>query len=239
MVLGQRGFANGTVDGGGPDAPPTARWLAFAAACLLVLAMVSAGVIGFEDGSSDNAVVRAAGTTASTVAAPSTVTVPPPSTVPAASAPSSTIRTTTTLPRAASEVLRAIGTTAPPTTQPAPTTTRAPVTSTTRAPTTTTSTVPGIVTVTVTNAHGHPFLVEVNGRVFDLDPGKTEGPVQLALPATGDDVIEARARGDAACTTRAAADHFRPGGSYKVTVVAGTGPACKDYPSPVIEVSPL
>ena len=237
MVLGLRGFGNGTVDGGGPDAPPTARWLAFAATCLFVLALVSAGIIGFEDGSLDDALVSAAGTTGSTVGVASTVTVPPPSTVPPAAAPSSTIRTTTTLPRAASEVLRAIGTTAPPTTRPAPTTTQAPVTTTIPPSTTTSSTVPRI-SVTVTNMHGYPFVVVVNGRQFDLDVGETEGPAQVFLPPTVD-TIRVQARGDASCTVREDADYFQPGGSYKVTVTAGTGPACKDYPSPVFEVTTL
>ena len=238
MVLGLRGFGNGTVDGGGPDAPPTARWLAFAAACLLVVALVSAGIIGFEDRSSDDAVVSAAGTTASTVGVPSTVTVPPPSTVPPAAAPSSTIRTTTTLPRAASEVLRAIGTTAPP---PAPTTTRAPATSTTvttvRPPTTTTSTTsPSQATVTVTNLYDRTIVVTVNGIPFQLVARETEGPKSVTVSVTGDDLIEVR---DEACRFEGRADHFQPGGSYKVTISSGTVPGCADYPAPVIGVTPL
>ena len=221
MVFRQRGFE--------PDAPPTARWLAGAAACLLIAALIAAGVIGFGNGSPDGAVVSAAGGTASTVGVPSTVTVPPPSSTTAPASPSSTIRTTTTLPRAASEVLRAIGTTAPPTTQPpAPTTTRPPVTSTTattvRPSTTTTSTtLPPEATVRVTNQFGRPLEVTVNGAVFNVAAGTTEGPKLVTLPATGDDVIKVS---DAACPLEAKADHFQPGGSYEVTVNPGSGPGC-------------
>jgi hypothetical protein len=244
MVLGQRGSGGRSVDGGGPDAPPTARWLAFAAACLLVVALVSAGVIGWGDGSSSDAVVSAAGAPASTVGAPSTVTVPPPSTVPpAAAAPSSTIRTTTTLPRAASEVLRAIGTTAPPTTRPAPTTTTpAPVTTvTTRPPTTTTSsTLPRQATISATSVHDSPFVVTVNtGLTFNLAKGETKGPEQVTLPVTGDDVIEVRAAGDASCIVQGQADYFQPGGKYLITVCAGAGAPFTNHPAPVFEVTTL
>ena len=231
------------MDGGGPDAPPTARWLALAAFCLFIAALVSAGVVGFGDGSPDGAVVSAAGT-GSTTGVPSTVTVPPPppSTVPPA--PTSTVRTTTTLPRAASEVLRAIGTTAPPTTRPpAPATTQPPVTATTpttaRPPTTTTSsTVPRQATVTVVNRHGSPFVVTVNGRVFDVDPEESEGPVAVTLPATGDDVIQVRARGDASCLSEGKADYFQPDRTYTVTVSSSTGQPCQDHPAAVFKVEP-
>ena len=221
MVFRPRGFE--------PDAPPTARWLAWAAACLLVAALVSAGVIGFGNGSPDGAVVSAAGGTASTVGPPSTVTVPPPPSTTAPATPSSTIRTTTTLPRAAAEILRAIGTTAPPTTRPpAPATTRPPVTSTTattvRPSTTTTSTtLPPEATVKVVNQFDRPLEVTVNVTVFTVAAGSAEGPKPVTLPATGDDVIKVS---DAACPLEVKADHFQPGGSYEVTVNPGPGPGC-------------
>lgn len=228
MVWRQRGFEPGTGSGGGSDAPPTARWLAWAAACLLVAALVSAGVIGFGNGSPDGAVVSAAGGTASTVGVPSTVTVPPPASSTAPAAPTSTIRTTTTLPRAAAEVLRAIGTTAPPTTQPpAPPTTGTPVTPTTattvRPSTTTTSTTPPQATVRVVNQFDRPLEVTVNMTVFTVAARSAEGPKPVTLPATGDDVIKVS---DTACPLEVTADHFQPGGSHEVTVSPGPGPGC-------------
>ncbi|MDQ4090126.1 MAG: hypothetical protein M3163_07460, partial [Actinomycetota bacterium] len=207
--MGQRGFGRNTVDGGGPDTPPTARWLAFAAACLLIAAMVSAGVVGFGDGSSSDAVVAAAGRTTATEPVPSTVTVPPPSTIEPASPTSSTIRTTTTLPRAAVEVLRAIGTTAPPTTAPSPT--APPTTATTVRPSTTTTTAaPRVATVTVSNAYSQIVVVTVNGQPFELEPRGTTGPVQVTLPATGDDVIQVRVRDVTGCDGESRADFFQP-----------------------------
>jgi hypothetical protein len=241
MVLGQRGFGTDDRGDGGPDAPPTARWLALAAACLLVAAMVSAGIVGFGRGPSSSAVVSAAGTTASTIGAPSTVTAPPPSTA-APAAPTSTIRTTTTLPRAAAAVLKAIGTTAPPTTRaPAPSTTQPPATSTTvtTQPPTTSTTAPnaGVATVTVVNAHGQPLVVVVNGRVFDLDQGESEGPAAITLPL-GDDIIQVGVRNDATCTARGSADYFVANANYRVTIAAGPTP-CTNFPAPTIEVTLL
>ena len=234
--MGQRGFGRKTVDGGGPGAPPTARWLAFAAACLLIAAMVSAGVVGFGDGTSSNAVVAAAGRTTGTEPVPSTVTVPPPSTIEPASPTSSTIRTTTTLPRAAVEVLRAIGTTAPPTTAPSPTT--PPTTATTVRPSTTTTTAaPRVATVTVSNAHPQAVVVTVNGRTFELAPGADEGPVQVTLPATGDDVIQVRIPADAACAGERSADFFQPFRTYAVTIAEGPGTPCNGFPAPMIQVT--
>jgi hypothetical protein len=234
MVLGHRGFGERRVGGGGPESPPTARWLAFAAACLLIAAMVSAGVIGFGDGTSSDAVVAAAGRTTGTEPVPSTVTLPPPSIIEPAS-PTSTIRTTTTLPRAAVEVLRAIGTTAPPTTAPTPT--APPTTATTvRPPTTTTTAAPRVATVTVINAHPQPVVVTVNGRTFELPVGEDEGPVQVTLPATGDDVIQVRVATDAACAGELAADFFQPFRTYDVTIAAGPT-ACTGFPAPMIQVT--
>lgn len=240
MVLHRRGSGWSGGDGGVSDAPPTARWLAWAAACLLVAGLIAAGVIGFGDGSSGDSYVSAAGQSQSTVGVTSTVTVPPPSTVPpAAVAPTSSLRTTTTLPRAASALLKAIGTTAPPTTAapPAPTTTRAPVTSTTATtattlpPTTTTSTsttLPRqVVAVTVVNNHPQALIVTVNDRAYDLDPTESEGPSDVTLPATGDDVIQVRVKGDDSCNGESRADHFQAGRSYRVTVAAGT--PCTNY----------
>ncbi len=223
------------MDGGGPDTPPTARWLAFAAACLLIAAMVSAGVIGFGDGPSSNAVVAAAGRTTGTEPVPSTVTVPPPSTIEPASPTSSTIRTTTTLPRAAVEVLRAIGTTAPPTTAPSPTT--PPTTATTVRPSTTTTTAaPRVATVTVSNAHPQAVVVIVNDRTFELAPDGGEGPVQVTLPA-GDDIIQVRVPADPNCAGQLAADLFQPFRTYTVTIAPGPGTPCNGFPAPMIQVT--
>ena len=234
--MGQRGFGRNTVDGGGPDTPPTARWLAFAAACLLIAAMVSAGVVGFGDGSSSDAVVAAAGRTTATEPVPSTVTVPPPSTIEPASPTSSTIRTTTTLPRAAVEVLRAIGTTVPPTTAPSPP--APPTTATTVRPSTTTTTAaPRVATVTVSNDYSQAVVVTVNGRNFTLEPDRDEGPVQVTLPATGDDEIEVRVASDATCGGKLAADFFQPFRTYTVTIAPGPGTPCNGFPAPMIQVT--
>lgn len=234
--MGQRGFGTNTVDGGGPETPPTARWLAVAAACLLIAAMVSAGVIGFGDGTASNAVVAAAGRTTGTEPVPSTVTVPPPSTIEPAAPTSSTIRTTTTLPRAAVEVLRAIGTTAPPTTAPSPT--APPTTATTVRPSTTTTTAaPRVATVTVSNTHPQAVVVTVNGRTFELAPDGDEGPVPVTLPATGDDLVQVRVPADPNCAGELAADFFQPFRTYTVTIAPGPGTPCNGFPAPMIQVT--
>lgn len=225
------------------------RWLALVAACLLVAAVVSAGALGFGDGSSGGGLVSAAGRTSGTVEVPTTSTVPPTTLPPS---PSTTVKTPTTLPQAASAVLKAIGTTAPPTTQPpAPTTTRPPVVTTvppvtpTTTPATTTTVAPRrVVTITVANEHTEPFVLTINGRVFDLEAGEVEDPVEVTLRGTAgdEDEVEARARisADPACQLTDEGAFFEAGGRYRVAVVPGLGqcPGPPPFLGPEIVITP-
>jgi hypothetical protein len=91
-------------------------------------------------------------------------------------------------------------------------------------------------TVTVFNAHPQPVVVTVNGRTFELAPDADEGPVQVTLPATGDDVIQVRVATDVACAGERAADFFQPFRTYDVTIAAGPT-ACTGFPAPMIQVT--
>lgn len=217
-----------------PETPGAARWLAWATAVLLVFGVVSAAVLDVQDGAFDADVVSAAGGNARTVEVPSssatTVTSMPP--VTSTSVPA--IARSTTVPRAAAAVLAAIGSTPPPTAQPTPATTpttRAPVTPTTATTTTsipattttTTTTAPARAAVTLANEHPNAFVISVSGRDFELDPGEEVGPVDVALPADGDDVVEVRAVADPTCALTERGDLFQPGGRHRLAIVAAEG----------------
>lgn len=229
------------------ETPGAARWLAWATAVLLVLGVVSAGILDVRDGDFDADVVSAAGGTARTVEAPSssTSTTTVTSLPPVTSAPVPGVARSTTVPKAAAAVLAAIGSTPPPTAQPSPAvtpTTSAPVTptpatTTTSIPATTSTTAPGRAAVTLANEHPNAFLLNVNGRVFKLEPGEEVGPVDLALLPTDNDVLEANAVADPTCVRTEAADFFQPGGRYRLAIVAAEG-ACGTIANLQFEVTP-
>jgi len=228
------------------ETPAAARWLAWATAVLLAFGVVSAGVVDVRDGDFDGDVVSAAGGTPRTVEVPysSTTTTAVTSLPPVTSVPAPAIARSTTVPKAAAAVLAAIGSTAPPTAQPPPATTpttRAPVTPTTATtptsiPATASTTVPGRAAVTLANEHPNAFVVRVDGRDFELDPGEEVGPVDVALPADGVDVVEVRAVADPTCARTERRDLFQPGGRHRLAIVAAEG-VCGRTPNVELKVT--
>jgi hypothetical protein len=212
------------------------RIAAWAAAAVLVAGLVAVGVLALRDDRPSRAVVTATRDQSGTVDVTSTVTIPiplPPST----STPPTTVRATTTLPKAAVDVLNALGsttTTRPRTTSttrpPAPTTTSVTPTTTAPAPTTT---VPKY-TATLTNNHPHAFLLVINGQNFPLAPGQTVESVELPL-SSGGDLIQVRLADDPNCGVFDSGVIFQAGARYRVTVVVGPG-MCGSFPSPFLEI---
>lgn len=213
------------------------RVAAVVAACVVVLGLVGAGVLVARDDGPSRAVVTATRDQPSTVDVTSTVTVP---LGPAASSPPTTVQTSTTLPKAAVDVLKAIGSTTT-TARPAATTTTRPASPTTTSPTPTTTppttiTVPQF-TATLANNHPHAFVVNVNGRDFPLAPGQTVESVSFPVQPNGD-TIRVRLADDANCGVFDSGVIFQAGGRYLVRVVEGPR-MCGNFPGPKIEVSPL
>lgn len=221
------------------------RWLAWAALVLLTVGVVSAGVVDARD-QPDDGLVRAAGGSPRTVDVPSSSTTTVTSLPLVTSVPPPTISRSTTIPKAAAAVLAAIGSNAPPTTQPLAAntpTTRPAVTPTTAATTPTTTmvttptTVPRLVTVTVVNEHPNAVVVTVNGREFRLEPGAEVGPLDLPLPANGNDVVDVRSVIDPACGLSDVSDFFQAGGRYRLAIVATQG-VCGIIPNFQLKVTP-
>jgi hypothetical protein len=202
------------------DAPRMMRGLAWAAAGLLVAGLLSVGAVQSDNTAADERIVAAAGQGGAGVDVATTVAPPPPATAP---------------PPA---------TTAPPpaTTVPRPTTTRAPGTTTTTRPpvaattSTTAASSAGRAMVTLVNEHTYAFVITVNGRTFELAPGQQVGPVDLALYAHGNDIVEVRAVADPTCGLGDADNYFDPGGRYRMAIVAGPG-MCRDMPGPQLKVT--
>jgi hypothetical protein len=209
------------------EPPTTAYWLAWATAFLLIIAVVAAGVMNLSGDGSEDGFVSAAGQTSGTVDVPttSTTTLPPapPPQTPTTSRPSTP--TSTTVPKAASAVLRAIGTTAPPTTRaPVTTSTTAPAPTPTTAPpaptssTTTSTTLPPKATVTVVNEYTRAFEITVNKQTVTLDPG-TPRTLQVDVPPNVTDEIKGHALGEPPCEVGGVGDLFQAGGRYRVAIV--------------------
>ena len=226
------------------ETPSAARWLAWATAVLLVFGVVSAGVVDVRDGDFGADVVSAGAGAARSVEVPSPSTTTTVISLPPVTSAPPAIARSTTVPKAAAAVLAAIGSTPPPTAQPPPATTpttRAPVTPT-AAPTTTSivatpsTTVPGRAAVTLANEHANAFVVRVDGRDFELDPGEEVGPVDVALPADGDDVVEVRAVADPTCVLTETRDLFQPGGRHRLAIVATEG-MCGSTPNVKLKVT--
>ena len=222
----------------GPNGPRVTRTWALVAAAVLVVALVAAGVVVARDDRPSQAVLTATRDQPSTVNVTSTVTIP---LAPVNSTPPTTVQTSTTLPKAAVDVLKAIGSTTTTTRPPATTTTTRPAAPTTTAPTPTTSP-PTTITVsqftaTLVNAHPHAFVLNINGRDFALAPGQTVDSVTFPV-VPGGDVVRVRLADDPNCGVFDSGMLFLAGGRYKVRVVVGPG-MCGNFPSPFIEISPL
>ena len=224
-----------------PEASKMTRRLAWAVAFLAVAGVVSAGVVAVRDDRPGSAVVTAARDRPGTVDVTSTVTAPLP---PPSSTPPSTVRTTTTLPKAAVDVLNALGgntTTTRPrattTTRPPAPTTTVPTPTPTTAPPATTTIPPQPYTATLVNSHPHAFLLNINGREFPLTPGQTVESVELPV-SPGGDVIQVRLAENPECGVFDKGVIFQPGTRYQVRIVEGPG-MCRTFPSPFLEITRL
>ena len=215
------------MDQAGPKAPRNTPWLVLGIAAIVLAGVVTAGVrIAAGDGH-DRAVVSAAGERSGTVDVTSTVTVPFPA---QSSTPTTAAVTTTTVRKAAVDVLNAINGSTTTTRRGATTTTRPATTTTTRpaatttvpAPTTvapTTTTTVARFTVNMVNNHPHAVLLIVNGQQFPLAPTET---VDVDLPISGrGDVVQVRLTGDADCGVSDSGEIFRANTRYRVAIVVG------------------
>ncbi len=231
------------MDEAGGEAPRARRWLVVAAAALLIAGVVTAGVTG-RDAPSEVDVVTAAGRTPGVVEVGPTVTLPPPAAQPSTEVPTTDVRPSTTPPKAAVAVLKAIASTAPPTTQApqaAPSTTAAPGTSTTTAPpaATTSTTVPPVLrraTFILVNQHPQTILLAVNGRVVELAPGGAI-TAELPLALNGLTPVRVQAKEDSSCGVDGPSRSFQAGVQYRITVVAGPT-ACARFAAPTLDISP-
>ena len=224
------------MDQAGPEAGRSMRSLAWVVAGVLAVGVVAAGVRVADGDRPGRAVVSASGDR-SGIDVTSTVTV----TLPVEPAtPPTTAVTTTTLPKAAVDVLNAIAGSTTSTRRPAPTTTtRPPATTTTTAPapttapTTPTTAAPAPFTATLVNEHPQPVLLIVNGRNIPLAVAQTL-EVQLPISQRGD-LVQVRLADDEKCGVSDSGVIFKPGARYKVSIVVGPT-QCKDVAVPLIKI---
>lgn len=207
------------MDQAGLKPPRSTPWLVLAVAAAVLAVLVTAGVRIAAGDRHDRALVSAAGEHSGTVDVTSTVTVPLPS------QPTTTASvTTTTVPKAAVDVLNAINGSTTTTRRPATTTTtRAPaVTTTVPAPTTvapTTTTTVARFAANLVNNHTHAVVLIVNGQQFPLTPAQT---VDVDLPISGrGDVVQVRLAGDTDCGVSDSGEIFRANARYRVAIVVG------------------
>ena len=222
------------MDQPGPGAPRSARWLAWAVACLVLAGAVSAGVLLADEDRPGSAIVSAT-RAQSGIDVTSTVTVP----IPAPSPTSTPVATTTTLPKAAVDVLKAIGGSTTSTRRPTTTTTRppaAPTTTTVPAPTTTPTTAPAPFTATLVNEHPQAVVLIVNGRDIPLAPAQTVDNVELPISPRGD-LVQVRLAADEKCGVSDSGVIFRPGARYRVSIVVGQT-QCRDFAVPLLRIAP-
>lgn len=218
-------------------------WMPWLVGCLVLAALVSAGVIfAAGDDRPGGAVVSATGDRSGTADVTSTVTAPLPLTTPPA--PTTTLRTTTTLSPAAVGVLRAIASTTTTTRPPATTTTTSPpaptttaVTATTVPPTTTTR-VPRF-TVTLVNDHTQAFVLTLNGQAFPLAPAQNRSLVEVPVATDGKDLVVVQAPNDASCGVTDTGALFPDGSRWRLRIVPGAGTCSGDFAVPRLEISPL
>jgi hypothetical protein len=215
------------------------RWLAWGVACLVLVAAVSAGVVVVNRDRPGRALVSAAGDRSGTVDVTSTVTIP--LSVPS-STPPSTVATTTTLPKAAVDVLNAIGSTTTTRRAATTTTTRPPAPTTTvptptSTPTTATTAPPAPFTATLVNEHTLAVVVNVNGRNLPLAPAQSLD-VELPISQRGD-LVQVRLAEDDKCGVSDSGVIFKPGGTYRIGIVA-SDTLCKDSANriPLLRIGP-
>lgn len=205
----------------------------------MLVGVVAAGVFVADGDRPGRAVVSAAGGQ-SGIDVTSTVTV----TLPVqSSTPPSTVATTTTLPKAAVDVLNAIGGTTTTTRRPATTTTTRPPAATTTvpppttAPSTSTTAVPAPFTADMVNEHPQAVVLIVNGRNFPLAPAQTVLDVELPFSQRGD-LVQVRLAEDEKCGVSDSGVIFKPGGSYRIAIVVGET-MCKDFTVPLLRIVAL
>ena len=222
-----------------PEAGRSTRGLALAVACLVLAGVVSAGVRAADGERPGRAVVSAAGDQSGTVDVTSTVTV----TLPDQSSTPSTVATTTTLPKAAVDVLNAIAGSTTTTRRPATTATTRPPTPTTTVPTPTTAptpstTAPAQFTATLVNAHSRAVALVVNRRPFSLAPGQSLTEV-LPISSRGDLVQVRLAEDDDCGRSDSGVGIFKPGGMYRVTIEE-SGDMCEGFAAriPLLRIGP-
>jgi hypothetical protein len=210
------------------------RWLAWGAACLVLVVAVSAGVLVANRDRPGRAVVSAAGDRPGTVDVTSTVTIPLPVQT---STPPSTVVTTTTRPKAPVDVLNAIGSTTTTRRQATTTTTSPPAPTTTVQAPTTTTTAPAPFRATLVNEHTLGVVVNVNGRNIPLAPAQSLD-VELPISQRGD-LVQVRLAEDDKCGVSDSGVIFRPGGTYRVGIVA-SDTMCKDSANriPLLRIGP-
>ena len=213
------------------------RWLAWAVGCLVLAGVVSAGIRVADGDRPGRAVVTAAGDQSGTVDVTSTVTV----TLPVQpSTPPTTARTTTTLPKAAVDVLNAIAGSTTTTRRPAPTTTRPPApTTTVPTPTsvpTTSTTVPAPYTATLVNEYPQAVVLIVNRRPFSLERGQSLTEV-LPITSPGD-LVQVHLANDEKCGVSDSGVIFKPGGSYNVIIQPGETECNQDTLRPRLRIGP-
>jgi hypothetical protein len=222
----------------GPQGPRRVPWLVLAVAALVLVAgLVTAGARVAGRDRHGAAVVSAAGERSGTVDVTSTVTVP----LPGQPSTPSTAATTTTLPKAAIDVLNAITGSTTTTRRPALTTTTRPAAPTTTVPTPTTAaptptTTVARFTATLVNEHTQPVVLIVNGQQFPLTPAQT---VDVDLPISGrGDVVQARLAADANCLVSDSGEVFRANARYRVAIVVGDTKCGSDLTRPKLVIGP-
>jgi len=210
------------------------RWLAAAVGCLVVAGVVSAGTVMAGDDRPSRAVITTE-EGRDTAGVTSTVTIP---LQPQPSTPPATAPTTTTLPKAAVDVLNALAGSTTTTRPRATTTTRAPAptttvpTPTTAAPATTSTTIPRF-TANMVNEHPHRVVLTVNGQTFSLMPTQR---VEVDLPVSvRGDVVQVRLAEDNSCGVTDTGEIFRAGARYRITIVVDDI-MCKDLTRPRLEI---
>lgn len=204
------------------------RWLAWAAAGLLVAGAVSAGTVSSANKQTDTRIVTAAGdatggvevpTTAASVTAPLAPPPLPTTTVAPAPAPPTTVAkaTTTTAAAAKAPAVTTAPATTPPTTTPAvrSATTVPPVTATTA------TTISGRFTVTIVSQFDDDVDVTINGQVFRVAANQSVGPMDLALASNGNDIVEVRVVSEPTCGEGDAGGYFTAGGRFRLSIVPG------------------
>ncbi|HEX3393681.1 MAG TPA: hypothetical protein VHS52_04060 [Acidimicrobiales bacterium] len=206
------------------------RWLAWAGAGLLAAGVVFAATVATHETQADVRVVAAAGGATGAVDLPTTVATPA-TTAPPATTPPTTASFATTVAKpvvTTSPPVKAPAATAPPTTLPAR--------STTTPPTTTTQPNGARAAVTIVSQYAYDVDVTLNGRVFRVAAGATVGPIDLALAANGNDVVEVRVVSQPTCGEGDAGGYFTAGGHFRLSVIPANN--CGAIQGPTLRSTP-